>query len=104
MPDPTGPLSKKVPLKAMVEANEKVMKLLKKPIKSARGLYHTFTPAQKLTIGERAAEHGTTAAMRFFAKKYPDLPLRETTVGRVKNMYQSQVRQQHSDIFSPESF
>ena len=104
LPDPTGPLSENVLSKAIVEANEKVTKLLEKPIKSARGPYHTFTPAQKLTIGKRAAEHGTTAAMRFFAKKYPDLPLKETTVRRLKNMYQSQVRQQRSDISSPESF
>ena len=43
-------------------------------------------------------KHGTTAAIRFFAKKYPKLPLKETTVQRLNNMYQSQVQQKHSAI------
>ena len=101
-PDPTGPLSEKIPSKAISIANQKVMKLLEKP--SARGPYHTLTPAQRLTVGKRAAEQGTTAAIRYFAKKYPDLPLKETTVRRLKNMYQSQIQKQRCDISSPEDF
>ena len=78
------------------------MKVLEKP--SARGPYHTLTPAQRLTVGKRAAEHGITAAIHYFAKKYPDLPLKKTTVQRLKNMYQSQIRKQRSDISSLEDF
>ena len=77
LPDP---LSEKIPAKAILTANEKVTEVLKQGEKSVRGPYHTLTPAQKLTVGKRAAEFGTTAAMRFFAKKYPQLPLKETTV------------------------
>ena len=69
----------------------------------SRGPYITLTPAQRLTVGKRAAEHGTTAAIRFFAKKYPELALKEATVRRLKNLYQSQLsitrnlRRQESD-------
>ena len=105
LPDPTGPLSKKIPSKAIVIANQKVTKVLEKQGgKSVRGHYHTLTPAQKLTVGKRAPEHGTTPAIQFFAKKHPKLPLKETTVRRLKNMYQSQVQQKRSDISSPEDF
>ena len=55
LPDPSGLLSEKVPSNAIAAANKEV------------------------TI---AAEYGTTAAIRFFAKKYPELPLKETTVRR----------------------
>ena len=103
--DPTGPLSEKIPSKAIVTVNQKVAEVLEKQGgKSVRGHYHTLTPAQKLIVGKRAAEYGTTAAIRFFAKKYPKLPLKETTVRRLKNMYQSQVQQKRSDISSPDDF
>ena len=72
--------------------------------KSVKGHYNTLTLAQKLIVGKRAAEHGTTKAIQFFAKKYPKLPLKETTVWRLKNMYQSQVQQKRSDISSPDDF
>ena len=76
LPDPKGPLSKKIPSKAILIANQKVTEVLEKQDeKSVRAPYHTLTPAQKLTVGKRAAEFGTTAAMRFFAKKCPQLRL-----------------------------
>ena len=102
LPDPKGPLSEKIPSKAILTANEKVTEVLKQGEKSVRGPYHTLTPAQKLTVGKRATEFGTTAAMRFFAKKYPQLPLKETTVRRLKNIYQSQLKQQRGDTSSSE--
>lgn len=69
LPDPTGPLSEKILSKAIVTANQIVTEVLEKQGgKSVRGHYHTSTPAQKLSVGKRAAEHGTTAAMWLFAK------------------------------------
>ena len=56
--------------------------------------YITLTPAHKFAIGKRAAEYGTTAAIRFFMKKYPELPLKDTTVQRLTNSYQSQLHDQ----------
>ena len=40
-------------------------------MRSARGPYTKLTPAQRLTIGKRVAEHSTMATMKYFAKKYP---------------------------------
>ena len=62
--------------------------------KGSRGPYQTLTSAQKLLVARRAAEYGTTAAMKFFAKKYPELPkrLKETSVRRLKNLYQEYLR------------
>jgi len=41
--------------------------------------------------GQRAAEYGTTAVIKFFAKKYPELSLKETTVRCLKNQYQDEL-------------
>ena len=93
--DPEGPLSTTVPSEAIVTANEKVRDVLDNSCEGKRlqrGPYQTLTSAQKLLIGQRAAEYGTTAAMRFFAKKYPELSFKETTVRRLKNLYQDQLR------------
>ena len=75
-------------------ANETVRDVLDKSCdgkRLQRGPYQTLTSAQKLLIGQRAAEYGTTATMRFFAKKYPELSFKETTVRRLKNLYQDQL-------------
>ena len=95
LPDPEGPLSTTVPSEAIATANEKVRDVLDNSCEGKRlqrGPYQTLTSAQKLLIGQRAAEYGTTAAMRFFAKKYPELSFKETTVRRLKNLYQDQLR------------
>lgn len=39
-------------------------------------------------------ECGTIAAIRYYQKKFPDLPLKETTVQRLKNLYQSSLKAQ----------
>ena len=106
LPDPSGPLSGKVPSEAIAAANKEVTKVLDKSCKddkSGRGPYLTLTSAQRFTIGKRAAEYGTTAAIRYFMKKYPELPPKETTVWRLKNLYHSQLRLHHDDISSAES-
>ena len=101
LPDPDGALSIKVPSQAIAAANRKVSEAIEGA--KSRGPYITLTPAQRLTVGKRAAEHGTTAAIRFFSKKYPELALKEATVRRLKNLYQSQLsitrnlRRQESD-------
>jgi len=42
---------------------------------------------------KRAAEYGITFSLRFFAKKYPEMPLKETSVQQLKNLYQSEIKQ-----------
>ena len=81
--DLEGPLSTTVPSEAIATANEKVRDVLDKLSdgkKFQRWPYQKLTSAQKLLIDQGAAEYGTTAAVRFFAKKYRELPLKETTV------------------------
>ena len=59
---------------------------------AARGPYFKLTAAQRFQVGKGAAEHGIAAFIRFFEKKHPDLRLKETTVRRLKNLYQSEIR------------
>ena len=53
-----------------------------------------LTPAQRYEVGKRAAEYGMTASIRYFAKKYPKLPLKETSVQRFKNLYVAKAKGQ----------
>ena len=96
LPDPSGPLSELKPLTVIASANVKVLATLedgeemKKKVN--RGPYSSLTPAQKYEIGKRAAEHGVTASIRFYKKKYPHLSLEETTVWRLKNSYKEYIK------------
>ena len=88
LPEPTGPLSEKVPSTAIATANAKMEKALEEDkvdrSKSQRGPrgkpYLFLTRTQKFEIGKRAAEHGVTATMRYYNEKYRDLQLTETIV------------------------
>ena len=77
---------------------------MKKP---CRGPYQTLTDAQKLMIARRAAEYGTTAAIRYFASEYrrkAELPpLKETSVRRLRDLYKGQLCVE-GDIPSVEDF
>ena len=103
LPEPSGPLSKSVPAKAIELANAQVKKVRlgfkietrdegKAPdargdTSSRGGSYLMLTPAQRYEIGKRAAEHGVTDSIRYFAGKYPKLKLKEPSVRRFKNLY-----------------
>ena len=95
LPDPRGPLCASVPSSAIEAANGQVAEVLTAP--AARGPYFKLTAAHRFQVGKRAAEHGIAASIRFFEKKYPDLRLKETTVRRFKNLYQSEIRNKLSD-------
>ena len=89
LPDPNGSLSEKVPSAAIAAANTKVEALEKEQAgKKSRGPYSFLTPAQKYELGKRASECGVTATIRYYEKRYPDLPLKESSVRRFKNSYQ----------------
>ena len=90
LPQSNGSLKKRVRLKAFELANAKVMKLTENRARG-RGPYLYLTGAQRYEVGKQAAEYGATNTMRYFAKKFPDLPeLKETTVRRLKNLYKLQ--------------
>ena len=81
LPEPSSRLSNVVPPKAIEMANSEVVKVKNKIPRGTRSApYLILTPAQQCEVGKRAAEHGVTVALRYFAKKYPELPLKETSV------------------------
>ena len=100
-----GCLSGSMPSSAVSSANAKVKDVLEKQTSTgSRGPYLTLTPAQKYQIGKRAAEYDTTAAIRYYQKKFPDLPLKETTVRRLKNLYRSGLKAQGSEYSGASGF
>ena len=93
LPEPSSCLSN-VPPKAIEMTNAIVVKMKNKPPRGTRlAPYLILTPTQRYEVGKRAAEHGITAALRYFAKKYPELLLKETSIRRFKNLYQSDCKQ-----------
>ena len=76
LPEPSSSLSNVVPPKAIEMANAEVVKVKNKAPRGSRSVpYLILTPAQRYEVGKRAAEHGVTAALRYFAKKYPAVSL-----------------------------
>ena len=93
LPEPSSCLSNVLP-KAIEVVNAKVVKMKNKPPLGTRSAsYLILTPTQRYEVGKRATEHGITAALCYFAKKYPELPLKETSIRRFKNLYQSDCKQ-----------
>ena len=93
LPDPDGNLSKSIPSKAIRAANESIEQLLELKSKGVRKTpYLVLTPAQRFAVGKRAAEHGVMATIRYYAKRFPNLALKETTVRRIKNVYLSELK------------
>ena len=101
LPNPHRPLSSEVSPGAIEPANDRVSETTQSSgsgsgstSNTARGPYTKLTAAQRLMIGKRASEYGTTAAMKYFAKKYSGEfgSLKETTVRRLKNIYQAELR------------
>ena len=67
--------------------------MLQQSLSSAeRGSNLKWTPAQRYQIGNRAAEHGTTASIGYFKTKFPDLELEETAIRRLKYLYLSELQ------------
>ena len=91
LPKPNGPLSSSVLPKAIELANANVAKAVNDEMSSGKGErsgpYLMLSGAQRFEIGKRVLEHGATAALRYFAMKYPRLPLKESSVRRFKNLY-----------------
>jgi len=65
---------------AIAAANEKVSAANNAKVSATRGAYLQLTGAQKYQVGKRAAEFGSTSTLHYYARHYPDLPLKETSV------------------------
>jgi len=87
LPNPNGELSKVVP-SSSIEITNGVVNEVSEKERRPRGPYISVTPAQKYTIGQRAAENEIAEMLHYYAKKFPDLPLKETIVRRFKKNYQ----------------
>jgi len=82
LPEPSSALSGVVPPKAIEMANAEVIKVKNKVPHGTRSApYLILTPAQKYEVGKRA---GITSSLHYFAKKYPGMPFKETSVRRLK--------------------
>ena len=101
LPEPSSSLSNVVPPKAIEMANAEVVKVKNKAPRGGRSVpYLILTPAQRYEVGKRAAEHGVTAALRYFTKKYPEMPLKETGIrGYVVNIFYSNFEWEICQIF-----
>ena len=117
LPDPDGTLSKSVPSSAIRMANDEVLKLgrnlgmasVTADTHSASGQprpngYLMLTSTQRCEIGKRAAAHGVTALLRYYAEKYPRLPLKETSVRRFKNLYKEAVKKKLDEVKKARAF
>ena len=89
LPNPQGSLSKKVPSSAIERANTSVTPIIERFESGKRGPYLILTPAQRYEVGRRAAEHGVTATLRYYSVRFLELPLKETSVRRLKNEYRA---------------
>ena len=57
-----------------------------------RGKYSILTPAQRYKVGRRAAEHGVTANLCYYLRRFPELSLKETTARRLQNEYRASLK------------
>ena len=93
LPDPTGPLSEKIPSSTIATVNAKVTSAVERPAGAgSRGPYSHLTPEQKYRIGKRATQFGVTSTLRHYSKAFPNLSLKETSVHRFKNQYQCTIK------------
>ena len=105
LPSPNGPLSREVPAGAISEANKEVTKVLKDSEDKdggksrgtgSRGTHQRYTPKDKATIGNYAAMHGTSAALRHFKSKFPDL--KYTTICEWRKAIVAKTRKDHEVV------
>ena len=96
LPNPNGDLSKVEPSSSVEVTNVVVRQALEKERRPC-GPYISVTPVQKYAIGQRAAENEVTAMLRYYAKRIPDLQLKEITVRRFKNYYLANLKTPDSD-------
>ena len=76
LPSPEGPLSRHVPLSSIEAANKSVIAIVESEegaIKQKRGRYEKYSPKEKAAIANYAVLHSTSAAIRHFKSKHPDL-------------------------------
>ena len=86
LPDPHGPLSRKVPSSTIVEANRQVLEVIEK---KGRGEYNKLSPEDNMAVGKYASEHGVAKAMRRLKEK----GVKETSVKDWKKAYGKELKE-----------
>ena len=103
LPNPEGPLKVEIRPSTIRAVNEKIFPTMESGLKNpavfrrSREPYTKLTPEQKAVIGRRAAEHGITATIRHFSKRYDNMELKETTVRRLKKNYLSELKRKRAE-------
>ena len=93
LPDPNGPLSKTISPSTIAAMNTQVGYIVEKHDttsankESERGPYLHLTAAQKYQEQLKLAVTGVTNTLPYYAKNFPMLSLKETTIQRLKNSY-----------------
>ena len=86
LPGKTGPLRKEVLASAIQEANMEVMAVMKSTTGKCTS-YLKVDEERKAIVAKYTAENGIIAALRHFAKEYPDGSSKESTVRGWKKEY-----------------
>ena len=101
LPDPNGPLSKKVPLEAIKEANRSVEVATQDTSsdasgssKEGRGTYMKFTPVQQAQVAKYAVENGNKVAIHHYSKEFCS-DIKESTTSTWKSKYLEELRKRH---------
>ena len=95
LPDTRVSISKVVPSSAISAANSEVK--ARGLGTSKRGSYAKLTQQHKAEIGKRAAEHGIASTVRYYAKRLPDCPLKESSVRTWRNSYTLEIRRKRGE-------
>lgn len=85
LPNPSGPLSAKIPPASIAQANVEVKHSLEEASKephTKRGHYSVYSNEEKLKVSKRASEMGVTNTMRHFnaLEEFKQRPLKESTI------------------------
>jgi predicted RNA-binding protein YlxR (DUF448 family) len=88
LPDPKGELSESISPEAIALANREVKKALSEKTKR-RGSYICYSEELRAEIGHYACIHGTSAAARYFSRKFKE-QISKSTVQSIKQRYQEE--------------
>ena len=105
LPDPSGPLSAKMPSSSISAANKMVQPILDRlkdgatstTTRKKHGHYKHFSAEEKARIAKRAAECGVINTVRYYSKEFSDQSLSECTVRTWVKQYKSELRSRKQD-------
>ncbi len=98
LPDPKGFLSAKVPSSSISKVNDAVKGILSDQVNNGtpstkkRGPYILVKTEEKIQIARRAAENGIANTIRHYAKMFPNLDLKESSVRTWRNSYRLEIK------------